>query len=150
MEITSAITNGDVNSTPNGKVVDWAATMEVELTLKAVIHSVDQEPRIKQSMCRMNSVLVELRNAPWQLLHAEKLVEAIVASVGRGGEANTNAAICGAMPGSVYGTDAVTQLWFHAVLICRPNADRPRVRQPRTAVIWQVGTLQLTDRLLAV
>ena len=48
-------------------------------------------------------VLVAFGNAIYQLLHAPSPEEAIVDTVMRGGDTDTNAAICGALVGAVYG-----------------------------------------------
>ena len=50
-------------------------------------------------------VLTAFRNALWQLLHATNLEEAVVDTVMRGGDTDTNAAICGALLGAVHGRD---------------------------------------------
>ena len=52
-------------------------------------------------------VLVAFRNALWQLLLAFNLEEALVDTVMRGGDTDTNAAICGTLLGSVEGRDAI-------------------------------------------
>lgn len=51
-------------------------------------------------------VLVAFQNAVWQLLHAPSLEEGVVDTVMRGGDTDTNAAICGALLGAVYGREA--------------------------------------------
>ena len=48
-------------------------------------------------------VLIAFHNALWQLLHAANLEEAVVDTVMRGGDTDTNAAICGALLGAVHG-----------------------------------------------
>ena len=52
---------------------------------------------------KMGWVRIALHNALWQLLHAPTLEEGVVDTVRRGGDTDTNAAICGALLGAVYG-----------------------------------------------
>ena len=49
-------------------------------------------------------VLTALRNVLWQLPHVQNRKEAVVDTVMRGGGTDTNAAICGARLGAVYGS----------------------------------------------
>lgn len=49
---------------------------------------------------KMGWVRIALHNALWQLLHAPTLEEGVVDTVRRGGDTDTNAAICGALLGA--------------------------------------------------
>ncbi|MCL4735256.1 MAG: ADP-ribosylglycohydrolase family protein, partial [Candidatus Omnitrophica bacterium] len=49
----------------------------------------------------------------------------------RGGDTDTNAAICGALLGAVYGRNAIPGQWVESLLNCRPAAGLPNVRHPR-------------------
>jgi ADP-ribosylglycohydrolase len=93
-------------------------------------------------------VLTAFRNALWQLLHAPNLEEAVVDTVMRGGDTDTNAAICGALLGAVYGRNAVPGQWVESLLKCRPAAEEPNVRHPRPEYFWPVDALELAERLL--
>lgn len=92
-------------------------------------------------------VLIAFRNALWQLLHATTLEEGVVNTVMRGGDTDTNAAICGALLGAVHGLDAVPEQWREAVLGCRPQTGRLNVFQPRPEIFWPVDALTLALRL---
>lgn len=59
------------------------------------------------------------QNALYRLLHAESFEEGVVETVMEGYDSDTNAAICGALLGSVYGIESVPEQWRHAVLNCR-------------------------------
>lgn len=96
----------------------------------------------------MGWVLIAWQNALWQLLHAPNLEEGVVDTVGRGGDTDTNAAICGALLGAVYGLESIPRQWREAVLQCRPAAGDPRVRHPRPECYWPVDALELAARLL--
>ena len=94
-------------------------------------------------------VLIALRNALWQLLHAPNLEEGIVDTVMRGGDTATTAAICGALLGAVWGLDAIPAQWTEAVLNCRAAAGRPGVEHPRPEQFWPTDALQLAEQLAA-
>lgn len=63
-------------------------------------------------------------------------------------DADTNAAICGALLGAVHGRRAVPAQWQDAVLNCRPEAGRSGVNQPRPQCYWPVDALDLAGQLL--
>ncbi len=92
-------------------------------------------------------VLVALQNAFYQLLHAPNLEEGLVSTVMAGGDTDTNAAICGALLGAVYGRKAIPARWRQQVLSCRPipEADAYHVRPPE---FWPVDALELAESLL--
>jgi ADP-ribosyl-[dinitrogen reductase] hydrolase len=100
-------------------------------------------------MTHQGWVLVALQNAFFQLLHAPSLEAAVVATVRAGGDTDTNAAICGALVGAVYGRTAIPSQWRRMVLSCRPMPGQPDVEQPRPALFWPTDALILAERLLA-
>ena len=79
---------------------------------------------------RQGWVLTAFRNALWQLLHAESLEAGVVDTVMRGGDTDTNAAICGALLGAVHGRAAVPARWVATLLACRPAVDAPESTSP--------------------
>jgi ADP-ribosylglycohydrolase/fructose-1,6-bisphosphatase/inositol monophosphatase family enzyme len=91
-------------------------------------------------------VLIALRNAFFELLHAESLEAGVVATVRRGGDTDTNAAIAGALLGAALGREAVPRQWRNAVLSCRAHQDR--ARRPRPPEYWPVDCYELAERLL--
>lgn len=93
-------------------------------------------------------VLIAFQNAFHQLLWAPSLEEAIVRTASAGGDADTNACICGALLGAAQGRDAVPLQWRQMVLSCRPIAGLPHVHRPRPASFWPVDALELAERLL--
>ena len=97
---------------------------------------------------KMGWVRIALHNALWQLLHAPTLEEGMVDTVRRGGDTDTNAAICGALLGAVYGLEAIPAQWRQAILACRPQAGRPGVHHPRPVCFWPVDVPDLVPRLL--
>jgi len=61
-------------------------------------------------------VRVAFRLAFWELLHAPSFEEGLVDVVNRGGDADTNGAIAGALLGAVHGEDAIPEAWRRAVV----------------------------------
>jgi len=93
-------------------------------------------------------VLIALRNAFWQVLHAPSLEAGVSDTVMRGGDTDTNAAIAGALLGAVHGIDAVPGRWRDAILSCRPEKGRPGVHRPRPKPFWPVDAPLLARRLV--
>jgi ADP-ribosylglycohydrolase len=91
-------------------------------------------------------VLVTLQNAFHELLHAPDVEEGVVATVRRGGDTDTNAAVAGALLGAVHGRDGIPVQWRSMVLSCRPHPLR--ARRPRPAVFWPVDAMELAEGLL--
>jgi len=93
-------------------------------------------------------VVIALQNAFYQAYHASSFEEGLVATVMGGGDADTNAAIAGALLGAIHGVAAIPEQWRTAVLQCRPERGRPGVRQHRPEVYWPVDALALAEVLL--
>lgn len=121
--------------------------MPLEASLRDVLDRAAVSPP-EDFMTHQGWVLVAFQNAIWQLLHAPGFEEGVVDTVMRGGDTDTNAAICGALLGAVYGSGAVPRQWREAVLACRPQAGRPGVARPRPACFWPVDIPQLVPQLL--
>ena len=68
-------------------------------------------------------VRVAFRLAFWELLHAPTFEAALLDAANRGGDADTNAAIVGALFGSLAGLDGIPQSWRGLVLACDPPGD---------------------------
>jgi ADP-ribosylglycohydrolase len=94
-------------------------------------------------------VLLALQNAFYRLLHAESVEAAVVETVRQGGDTDTNAAICGALLGAVYGRRAVPDHWQRLVLTCRPMPGYDHIRKPRPAQFWPADAMVLAERLLS-
>jgi len=73
--------------------------------------------------------------------------EALVATVGQGGDTDTNAAIAGALLGAAHGREAIPLRWIFAVLSCRPLAESGALR-PRPGEYWPDDILELSKALL--
>jgi ADP-ribosylglycohydrolase len=90
--------------------------------------------------------LVALQNAFFELLRGQSLEDALVATVRRGGDTDTNAAIAGALLGAVHGRDALPLQWRVMVLSCR--AHPLRAPRPRPMTFWPIDVMEQAERLL--
>ncbi len=91
-------------------------------------------------------VLLALQNAFFCLMKMP-FEEALVATVGRGGDTDTNAAIAGALLGAALGRDAIPLRWIFPVLSCRPLAECGALR-PRPVEFWPDDLLDVAEALL--
>ena len=130
-------------------------TLHERMAARAEQWNVDQavRERIEQAQTRrppeysdqMGWVLTAFQNALYELLHARTLEEGVIATVHCGGDTDTNAAICGALLGAVYGRDAVPGQWVDRIVECRPTAE---TTQPRPEEYWPDDVLRLAEHLL--
>jgi ADP-ribosyl-[dinitrogen reductase] hydrolase len=91
-------------------------------------------------------VLLALQNA-FYCLQSHELEEALVETIGRGGDTDTNAAIAGALLGACHGRDAIPARWIYPVLACRPLAEAGALR-PRPMEYWPDDILELAEAVL--
>jgi ADP-ribosyl-[dinitrogen reductase] hydrolase len=123
----------------------WARSAGAEPAVQAALDAAEERPPICDGESQ-GWVLIALQNAFYELLHAPSVEEAVVASVRRGGDTDTNAAIAGALVGSVYGAPSVPAQWRHMILSCRPHPMR--AAHPRPMASWPVDVLELAERLV--
>jgi len=147
MAIAHAVRQGCDARNLYEQIVTWAKGMEVDGSILDAVQGAAEAPPTDY-VHQQGWVLTAFRNALWQLLHATNLEEAVADTVMRGGDTDTNAAICGALLGAVYGRNAVPGQWVESLLKCRPAAEEPNVRHPRPECFWPVDALELTERLL--
>lgn len=95
-------------------------------------------------------VLIALQNAFLQLRAAPSVEEGLVATVGAGGDTDTNAAVAGALLGAVHGAPAIPERWRRAVLSCFPVAGAEGVKRPRPPACWPFDARVLAERLAAL
>lgn len=146
MALATAVRTGAGARELHERIVGWAEDMAPAPLVEAAKGAREAPPA--DYMRQQGWVLIAFRNALWQLSHAGTLEEAVVDTVMRGGDTDTNAAICGALLGAVYGRDAIPDRWAECVLNCRPEAGRPGVHRPRPACFWPVDAPELAGRLL--
>lgn len=148
MAIAQAIRTGADVQELYHDVVTWAEEMNVEETLLTSISAASQNPP-SDYVHQQGWVLIAFQNALWQLLHAASLDEGIVDTVMRGGDTDTNAAICGALLGAVHGRNTIPDQWITRLLSCRPLARLLDVRHPRLECFWPVDALLLAEELIS-
>ncbi|MCK9230016.1 MAG: ADP-ribosylglycohydrolase family protein [Syntrophales bacterium] len=148
MAIAQAVRLGCNGRNLYERIVTWAEDMGVDASLLEAVRGAAEAPPADY-VHRQGWVLTAFRNALWQLLHAPNLEEAVVGTVMHGGDTDTNAAICGALVGAVYGLDAIPSRWVDRILNCRPKAGRPGVHRPRPECLWPVDALELAAQLVA-
>lgn len=147
MAIRHAIRTGCKPSELYECVLRWAEEQTTQDVLICAIRSAaDRRPA--DYLRQQGWVVTAFHNALWQLLHAPSLEEAVVDTVMQGGDTDTNAAICGALLGALYGVEAIPRGWTECVLHCRPETGRPNVRHPRPACFWPVDALELAKQLM--
>jgi ADP-ribosylglycohydrolase len=128
-------------------IYQWAVHMDIGSTLMTAIKTAAGDSPLPDYTKQQGWVLIAFHNALWQLLHAYDFEEGVVSTAMMGGDTDTNAAICGALLGAVYGIDAVPAQWLDSVLNCRPWAGDPSVHRPRPECFWPCDALELADQL---
>jgi ADP-ribosyl-[dinitrogen reductase] hydrolase len=146
MAIAQAVRTGCSNHDLYESILDWATQMNVDRALREAIDGAALAPPADYGH-QQGWVLIALRNALWQLLHAPSLEEGVVDTVRRGGDTDTNAAIAGALLGAVHGREAIPEQWAAALAGCRPHEGWPGVKNPRPEIYWPVDAEQLAVRL---
>lgn len=121
-------------------VAAMAGAESVLERLDAAMHA----PPARLDDANMGWVLHALQNAFFELLHADSFEEALVATVARGGDTDTNGAITGALVGALHGAKSVPDQWRRAVLTCR--ASQPGF-QPRPQQYWAADILMVAEEL---
>lgn len=124
----------------------WAERASSEpFVLRALREAPDAPPR--DMVHEMGHVVLALRNAFYELLHAKDLESGVVATIARGGDTDTNAAIAGALLGALHGREGIPLRWRRAVLACVPVEGAAGVKRPRPATFWPVDALTLAEQL---
>ena len=146
MAIAHVIRTGCTVQELYDQIVRWAHERNVPETLLTVISAAATQ-RPTTYTHQQGWVLIALQNALWQLVNADSFRNGVQDTVMQGGDTDTNAAICGALLGAVYGREAVPQTWVDALLECRPSPDNPRSNHPRPEIFWPVDVLTLATNL---
>jgi ADP-ribosyl-[dinitrogen reductase] hydrolase len=143
--VAHAVRAGDGATAAWRAAVAWAEEADAARPVREALAAARSEAPV----CDQGSigwVRIALQNAFYELLHTPDVEAGVVATVRRGGDADTNAAIAGALLGAVHGADAVPSQWRSQVLSCRPLA--PHAEQPRPTSYWPVDVLEIAERLL--
>lgn len=148
MSIARAVNNGPAPADLYLEIAGWADQIVTEPALMDAIRLAADNPPTDY-VTNQGWVLVAFQNALWELLHAPNLEEGIVDTIMRGGDTDTNACICGALLGAVYGDSQVPERWLSGLQSCRPEQGRPGVARPRPTVYWPNDFLELAGELVA-
>jgi ADP-ribosyl-[dinitrogen reductase] hydrolase len=125
---------------------EWARGAGAALLVREALEAARHEPPLCDTRGSEGWVKIALQNAFHELLRAPSLEEGVVATVRRGGDTDTNAAIAGALLGAVHGRDSVPAQWRSMVLSCRPLP--PRARRPRPRACWPIDVMEIAERLV--
>ena len=147
MVLSHVIGNGCSPENLYQSIRNWSVSMSVDAAILQVIENAKASPP-PDYQTRQGWVLIAFQNALWQLLHAPSFEAGVINTVMQGGDTDTNAAICGALLGAVYGIDAVPGQWTSQVLNCRPQDGDPAVKRPRPRCYWPVDAMELAEKLI--
>jgi ADP-ribosylglycohydrolase len=147
--IAFAVENGPSAAELYATVAGWAREEGVEPPL---LEAVEGARASKPDCFTVKSgwVLIAFRNALHRLAKGESFEDAVSGTAGEGGDADTNAAICGALLGAVHGLRSVPDQWARSVLTCFPLEGAPHVRRPRPAEYHPGDALYLAGALVGV
>ena len=98
-------------------------------------------------MSQQGWVLIALQNAFFRLFAGRGVEEAIVSTVGSGGDTDTNGAIAGALAGAKHGREAFPSRWVLPILSCR-SLSQAGAKRPRPSIYWTDDALDLAEALL--
>jgi len=143
--VAHAIRHGDGPRAAWEAAVGWARSAPADPTVIATLAAAADAPPVREAGSQ-GFVLVALQNAFYELLHAPSLEAGVVATVSRGGDTDTNAAIAGALLGAVHGRGAVPLQWRQMILSCRPHPLRAKHARPER--YWPVDVLEVAERLV--
>lgn len=147
MGIAHAIQSGCERKELYRNIRQWAVDMSAEPALLDTIEKAATEPPTDY-VNQQGWVLIAFQNALYQLLHAPSLEAGVVDTVMGGGDTDTNAAICGALLGAVWGREEIPAQWIDCLQNCRPEAGKPSVRHPRPECFWPGDVLELAEALV--
>ena len=92
-------------------------------------------------------VLLAFQNAFYHLQRGATVEDALVATVGKGGDTDTNAAITGALLGAADGLGAIPPRWVMPVQACRPHEALDALN-PRSMTYWPDDLAAIAEALL--
>ena len=92
-------------------------------------------------------VLIALQNAFCRLQRGESVEEALVETVRKGGDTDTNAAIAGALLGSADALSTIPQRWIMPIQACRPHGALG-AHNPRPMTYWPDDLAAIAEALL--
>lgn len=107
----------------------YARRAAVDAILEDMNLALEPDPQLYDSEAHLletqGFVRVALRLAFWELFRAPSFEAALIDVVNRGGDADTNAAIAGALLGAYWGEEAIPARWRRLVLSALEGQDGP-------------------------
>jgi ADP-ribosylglycohydrolase/fructose-1,6-bisphosphatase/inositol monophosphatase family enzyme len=147
LAIGHAIRTGEGPAAAYEAALAWARSAPVEPAVWTALETAAKEPPSCGGAHR-GWVLIALQNAFHELLHADGVEAAVVSTVARGGDTDTNAAIAGALAGAAHGRASVPDQWRRMIL--SGHSTGPRAARVRPRAYWPADVYELAERLLAV
>ncbi|MGH1449555.1 MAG: inositol monophosphatase family protein [Pseudomonadaceae bacterium] len=118
---------------------------EADSTVRQCITAACEGKRPQEYQRQMGWVLVALQNAFYHLARKDDINTAVVETVMRGGDTDTNACITGALLGAAQGILAINTEHVCIVASCRSHPD---TRRPRPSDYWPDDAGALSTALL--
>ena len=143
--IATAVDGGDVGAMLSAAeaALDGSPASE----LYAALHEARDGRGPGDFLRQQGWVVIAWQNAFRHLAAGTSLEAAVIETVAQGGDADTNAAICGALLGAAQGRAAVPARWRLPVLACR-SARELGATQWRPARYWPCDLPDLAEALL--
>ena len=121
-------------TTRHPEVVD-AIQLARQVLMEDLDRAADSDPQLCSPELVIASrsagfVRVAFRLAFWELLHAPGFPAGLIDRVNRGGDADTNGAIAGALLGARFGVMGIPARWRHAVFDAPPDLRLGEMAQP--------------------
>jgi ADP-ribosylglycohydrolase/fructose-1,6-bisphosphatase/inositol monophosphatase family enzyme len=129
--------------------LDQCGTDDAAETLRADLRAARDDGAPEDFMSKQGWVRIALRNAFAWLAAGASVEDAIIATVARGGDTDTNGAIVGALLGAVDGRQGIPMRWRRLILTCRPTLECG-AKTPRPPVYWPDDALALAESLLGI
>jgi ADP-ribosylglycohydrolase len=111
--------------------------------IKAIVEKAERGEPTSDYLTNQGHVVISLHNAIYHLFNTDDFENAIVDTVMRGGDTDTNAAICGALLGGIFGKTEIPERWRSAVISSAPK-NRSNDWWPKTGVslLYQACALE--------
>ena len=104
MAVSKAVRTGEKPRELYNQIADWARDLPADTSVIQAIRAAAEGPP-DDYLRHQGWVLTAFQNTLFQLLNAESLEAGVIDTVMHGGDTDTNAAICGALLGAVYGRE---------------------------------------------
>lgn len=114
--IADAIVTGASGPELHARAMEFARGSPVEDTLLASLNELPVSDGANQGWVR-----IALQHAFFHLAHAKSFEPALIQTVVKGGDADTNAAITGALLGATLGVQSIPARWIETVRDCLPQ-----------------------------